>query len=185
MKYYAGIGSRTIPDDISKTMTSIAGKLECMGYTLRSGNAEGADQAFAKGVKGCDAQIWLPWNNFNKKFKDSHPQHTYRILSDYDEEAFKSVVKFHPRGSYIINKEGKPNVPDGYFHARNYRQICGYVNNEPDSSFVICWTHDGTDVGGTGQAMRIAKSRNIPIYNLYHLSEDDVMKEINKLELIS
>jgi hypothetical protein len=42
MKYYAGIGSRETPKDILDLISKIAIKLESLGYTLRSGGADGA-----------------------------------------------------------------------------------------------------------------------------------------------
>ena len=43
---YAGIGSRETPAEIQAQMNEVAKELEAAGYTLRSGNAEGADKAF-------------------------------------------------------------------------------------------------------------------------------------------
>ena len=51
------------------------------------------------------------------------------------------------------------------FHARNCHQILGYGLNLP-VKFVVCWTPRGEVIGGTGQALRIAKHHNIPIINL-------------------
>lgn len=175
-KYYAGIGSRTIPDEISKAMTSLAERLNEDGYILRSGNATGSDQAFARGVKDDKAQIWLPWGSFQIEFRREYPNHNYRNIEDNDEEAWDSIDRFHPSPKSL-------SIVARQFMARNYRQIVG--KKQSNSRFVICWTHDGTDVGGTGQAIRIAKSLNIPVFNLYHLSEDEVLKEIEKYELIS
>ncbi len=51
---------------------------------------------------------------------------------------------------------------------RNTNQIFGAcIETAPNSQFVICWTKDGLDSGGTGQALRIAREAGIPIYNLY------------------
>ena len=172
-KYYAGIGSRTITKEISERMTMIAKSLSDHGYILRSGNAEGSDQAFALGAD--KAQIWLPWFSFNESFRKVKPNHTYIVIQYDDKEANDSVNMYHPI----------KNLPDNHtrkFMARNYRQVIG--KDEPDSSFVICWTHDGTAVGGTGQAIRIANHKQIPVYNLYNMTESEVLKEIDKLNMI-
>ena len=157
-------------------MTDLA-KILNKDYWLRSGNATGSDQAFAEGVEDEKAQIWLPWLGFEDDFRESHPKHTYKIPSceGYDEEADKSVDIFHPIGSSL-------GGTSRLFMSRNYRQIRGL--GEPDSEFVICWTHDGTDVGGTGQAMRIANHYNIPVYNMFYMSNDEILKEIKKLNLL-
>jgi hypothetical protein len=160
-KFYAGIGSRTIPDTIRFHMSHIAAWLELRGWTLRSGNAEGSDQAFATGVNGSAAQIWLPWLGFQKEFMEVRPNHDYRVISPDDVEAYQSVIDYHPVGHQL-------NLTACKFMARNYRQVVGL--NEPDSEFIICWTHDGTDVGGTGQAIRIARSKGIHVINMYEFT---------------
>jgi hypothetical protein len=52
--------------------------------------------------------------------------------------------------------------------ARNAMQVLGPEVTCPGlfSSFVLCWTLGGEEVGGTSQAIRIAKSKGIPVYNL-------------------
>lgn len=171
-KYYAGIGSRTITKEISERMTNIAKTLSDHGYILRSGNAEGSDQAFALGAD--KAQIWLPWFHFNRDFINDNynPNHTYRLVGhhlsvgEHDDEAWDSIDIFHPSPKSLTQKGRN-------FMSRNYRQVVGL--GEPDSEFVICWTHDGTDVGGTGQAIRIAKSKGIPVYNMFNTDVEKIL----------
>ena len=54
--------------------------------------------------------------------------------------------------------------------ARNCYQVLGYDLETP-SQFVVCWTPRGSGSGGTGQAIRIAKSHNIPIFDFGKYSE--------------
>jgi hypothetical protein len=164
-KFYAGIGSRDVPDDIGKDMQYIAEVLEQNRFTLRSGGAEGSDQWFQSGVDD-NAQIWLPWAGFSGGLREEYPNHTYMIISERDKEAFDSVNKFHPSATNL--SRGARSLM-----ARNYRQIAG--KTYPNSKFVICWTKDGADVGGTSQALRIAKSLKIPIYNLFTLTRDEIL----------
>lgn len=157
-RYYAGIGSRETPLAVRKQMTSLAEILEGFyGFTLRSGNADGADQAFALGVD-TKADIWLPWPTFNKEFRKVKPLHNYIEISDYDVEAETSVNAYHPKGPLLGPKSRQ-------FMARNYRQVIGL--NEPNSEFVIAWTEGGAMAGGTAQAMRIAKKHNITVVNMF------------------
>ena len=53
--------------------------------------------------------------------------------------------------------------------------ILGERLSEP-VKFVLCHTPDGKDTGGTGLGIRIAKSRGIPVFNLYHASVMERMK---------
>lgn len=191
-KFYSGIGSRATPPTTQRIMMYFARELERDGYTLRSGNATGADQAFAKGVVK-NAQIWLPWKDFEKDFQEKHPDHRYRLVGDYctcgepDDEAWDSVEKFHPNFNNMHKLVGTPTEKKYYtflkFMARNYRQIRG-LGDEPDSQFVVCWTPKGEEVGGTAQAIRIARHFDIPVYNLFNMTKEDVSKEIHKLNLL-
>lgn len=158
-KFYAGIGSRETPEDVQDMMTEIASYLEERGYVLRSGNATGADQAFAKGVKTSAAQIWMPWVGFEKEFALQYYNHEYRYVFIGDYEAHSSVTKYHPKPDALSEKGVK-------FMTRNYRQVIGY-DGEPNSEFILCWTPEGKASGGTAQALRIAKDKSIPVYNLF------------------
>ena len=175
MKFYTGIGSRNIPDHVGRVMTSMACRLNEMGHCLVSGNAEGSDQAFARGVNDSNAQIWLPWKNFNQDFQDEHPLHHYELVKDDDWDAWESVEKFHPNPKSLSENGWK-------FMRRNYRQVIGF--NGLNSEFVICWTPDGKDSGGPGFAMKVAKHYNIPIFNLYLMTDAEILKEIIKLGVI-
>lgn len=149
--HYAGIGSRETPQDIMDLMTKIAKKLASMSIILRSGGANGADTAFANGVKNdWDKQIFLPWVGFNNA--------TGVFLGSKMEDAEKIAKQYHPRWNKC-SKAAKALL------TRNTFQILGADLKTP-SDFVICWTADGRASGGTGQALRIAKAYDIPIFNL-------------------
>jgi hypothetical protein len=193
MKFFAGIGSRTIPKTVAIDMENISKCLTQRGYILRSGNATGSDQAFAKGVHGKNAQIWLPWKDFEQEFQDLYPEHRYRLVGDEccpgepDPEAWDSVEKFHPYFKKMLELKDTSRSDEYYrfmrFMSRNYRQVRGW--GEADSEFVICWTHDGTDVGGTGQAIRIANHYGIPVFNMFDKNAIEIIREIDKYLLIN
>lgn len=137
MKYYAGIGSRTTPQDILMTMTIVAESLkDKWGYTLRSGGATGADSAFAKGA-GSNSIIL-------------RPKHATA-------EAVEMASKYHPAWHNCNDYVRK-------LHGRNAQIILGPKLDEP-SSFVLCWTPKGNKVGGTALGIRIAEAYNIPVFN--------------------
>lgn len=164
MKYYTGIGSRETPVNILEHMGSIAGGLYDEGWTLRSGSAPGADQAFEHAIADkyindngwpC-AEIYLPWPTFQKESRSwIHPART-----EPQEEAYDIAAEYHPSWKYL-----KPWVKK--LHARNVHQIYGHdVTNPIFSEFVICWTKGAKSGGGTGQAIRIARGLDIPVYDL-------------------
>ena len=152
MKYYTGIGSRETPDDVMIKMTEIAKKLSRLSYTLRSGAADGADTAFEDGA-GSNKQIFLPWNNFNKR--------TEGIIPEFNEDM---VRKYHPKPDSLT-------VGGWLLMSRNTNQVLGQNFDDP-VEFVLCWTKDGKASGGTGQALRIAKDYNIPVFNFYYGYKD-------------
>ena len=67
------------------------------------------------------------------------------------------AASFHPRWDYL--KQGARKL-----HARNSLQLFGKDMNLA-SDFVLCWTKDGKGKGGTGQALRIARSYGIPVFD--------------------
>lgn len=154
MKFYSGIGSRNTPREIMIKMTEIASVLSRHNYILRSGGAPGADTAFEIGAK-TRSQIFLPWENFNENKQGRVPPFNKEL-----------VEKYHPKSSSLSDAGWK-------FMSRNSYQVLGPSLNDP-VEFVLCWTKDGKASGGTGQAMRIAKDYQIPIFNFRN--EDDYGK---------
>lgn len=155
MNYYAGIGSRKTPKVVLDQMKVVASKMSQSGYTLRSGAADGADQAFEKGHKG-PKEIYLPWFLFNGYIENDQVFSSPR-LENY-QEAKKIAGEFHPKWQTLSHTSKR-------YHTRNVYQVLGKDLNTP-SKMVICWTENGKAMGGTGQALRIAKHYKIPIINL-------------------
>jgi hypothetical protein len=161
MKYYAGIGSRETPIEVLKLFTQLGKLLANKGYILRSGHAEGADSAFEY---GCDMvsgnkEIYIPWSGFENS-------NSKLIVSD--KRAFEIAEKYHP---YWFNlKQGARKL-----QARNSHQVLG-LDLETPSNFIICWTKNGSGSGGTGQALRIAKDYNIPIFDAGNYKDIDIAK---------
>ena len=95
-KYYAGIGSRDTPPEALAKMTRVAQLLHQDKWVLRSGGADGADDAFEQAIRRQDrtlipgaSEIILGWDAFSSK-KDT-PRH---------------LLKFARQG-YLL-----PNIPD-------------------------------------------------------------------------
>lgn len=155
---YAGIGSRETPEDILGMMRDIAKALALRGYTLRSGGAQGADQAFEYGTPACyDMEIFVPWSGFENK------PDLMKLTPGELGNAMKIAEQFHP--NWAACSQGARKL-----HTRNVFQVLGRDLQSP-SKFVICWTRDGKATGGTGQALRIAEHHKIPIINLQRLED--------------
>jgi len=156
MPYYTGIGSRSTPPGVQASMTELAALLRGRGWRLRSGAAEGADQAFGRGA-GAMADIYVPWRGFG-----------------YAERGAR-VVALDP--NYLLDddhmrclKLGCPHVDRlsqgaHKLHARNCYQVLGDSLSDP-SEFVVCWTPGGQVQGGTATAIRLARAAQVPVFNL-------------------
>lgn len=134
--HYAGIGSRETPESICERMTEIAEILEERGFVLRSGGAIGADKAFENGAKA---------------------KEIFRA-EDANAASFILAEQYHPRWDRCSSHAQK-------LLARNGMQVLGRNLDDP-SGFIVCWTKDGKASGGTGQAIRIANAKRIPVFNL-------------------
>jgi hypothetical protein len=162
---YAGVGARKTPRDVLHLMTRIAVKLDEWGWGLRSGGAEGADEAFDHAVSR--AEIYLPWPKFAANRNRTHPLPTGPEITTYGRPTVTArdiAAKHHPRWTDLEQGVRK-------LHARNAHEILGRDCASP-SAMVVCWTPDGSTgittahTGGTGQAILIAIGYRVPIFNL-------------------
>lgn len=156
---YAGIGSRSTPEDTKDKMTKIAKSLSKEGYALYSGGATGADTAFEQGAG--NKLIFYPND------KDYRVFYTDGVKNyDYDsalwKQAEEKVKEIHPNPSALGKGAWK-------FHTRNIFQVLGSDLQNP-VDFVVCWTPDGEEdgkkAGGTRTAIKLARKEGIPVCNL-------------------
>lgn len=152
---YAGIGSRRTPDEVLWQMDELGTALARAAWTLRSGGAPGADQAFEA---GCDRaagakEIFVPWSGFEGRISGAPG-----VYVGVGPRALELAKLYHPawdrcsRGAQLL-------------HGRNGYQVLGWRLDNP-CTLVICWTPDGRLEGGTAQALRIAQAFKIPVMNL-------------------
>lgn len=155
--YYAGIGPRNTPAYALSIMTDIADQLSPTGWCLRSGHAEGADQAFEAGAKS--KQIFLPWEGFNG------------ARSNGNDAAF-----LEPTNEQIeIAKRHHPNwdaCSDGakLLLCRNVPIILGETLDDPVSC-VVTWLPQPDYKGGTRHALNIASTYGVPVFDINNFRE--------------
>jgi len=173
-QFYTGIGNRLTPKVLLPVLESLAQTLAKKGYILRSGGAEGADEAFEQGclkVSG-EKEIYLPWASFRSKplNKDG-----YFYTREYDYDAYKRAQAlaqtFHPAWD---------RLPDAakMHHTRNVHQVLGLDVRTP-SDFMICYD-SAAQSSGTKQAIRVAEHVKIPVFNLH--AKEDVPRLINYIK---
>lgn len=156
MLKYAGIGSRKTPKHVLEEMMQIGAYLGERGALLRSGHARGADQAFEQGAKSVKGkrEIMIPWNGFEGGF--TNMKHFY---IPQDSEALNAIAAHHhPAWDRL-----PPTVQ--LLHKRNGCQVLGLDLRSP-VDMVVCWTPEASGSGGTGQALRIANTFDIPVFDL-------------------
>ena len=169
-RYYTGIGSRSTPDEVLQKMHSIGKRLAQAGYTLRTGGARGADQAFEQGAASVNGPriIYLPWSGFNKYVANvcsgdvevgvGEGTNPMIIITGNDQDAAKMAATVHPAWDSLTLGAQK-------LHARNVTQVLG-AGLCVASEFVVCWTPGGNAVGGTATAIRLAQRLGVGVYNL-------------------
>lgn len=184
LKAFAGIGSRETPQDARDLLYCASQWLVAHGWTCRTGGARGADDACEDGALaaleddrlhppscGGGLEVYLPWPTFGRDswhYQEIYqlPGVTVRTFPTDDAVALASTV--HPAWSGL--RQGARKL-----HGRNSHQVLGYDLRSP-VSMVLCWTKDGADgtpqfpvtseTGGTGQALRLAALRGIPVLNI-------------------
>jgi hypothetical protein len=144
---FAGIGARKTPEDICSKMKALSHFASEEGWILRSGGAVGSDQAFESGMVARQAEIFTA--------KTNPPANHIHWITDMHRRIARI---YHPAPQAL-----SPYALD--LMARNCSQVLGKHLDHP-SDLVICWTPKGSGTGGTGQAIRIAKSIGIPVIDL-------------------
>ncbi|MGA2320400.1 MAG: hypothetical protein ABSG95_06625 [Solirubrobacteraceae bacterium] len=166
MSAYAGIGSRRTPAEALATIETVAEQLARAGWTLRTGMSPGADESFYRGALAARGRIelYLPWPGFQANARSPAEGGEVFALAAPAQEAYAQAARFHPSWSKLGQDERR-------LRARDVHQVLGYDLASP-VTLVVCWTPDagldgtGPLAGGTGQALRIAHARGIPVLNL-------------------
>lgn len=158
----AGIGSRQTPPAVQEQMVQIAGELAKQGIGLSSGKAKGADSAFERGHREAGGQPEI--FTANDRLSIRHYE-----IADHFHPVFPTLSDYAQR-----------------LQARNASQLFGGDLTRRVMG-VIAWTEGGAIKGGTGQALRIAKSFAIPVINLgdprwRHASVQDVVEQVHAWE---
>lgn len=167
-KFYAGIGSRETPKHVQEYFYNLAAFLASRGYILRSG---GADKAFELGCDKVHGQkeIYLPWAKFEGSTSNL-------IVSN--PKAYDIAKSLHPYWDNLSMGAKK-------LQSRNSHQVLGFDLETP-SQFAICWTKGGKGLGGTGQALRIARHYGIPVFDAgAYETVDEVKKELKQFLIVN
>lgn len=179
-KYYTGVGSRTTPVLHLVVMALLAKELK-ESHILRSGEASGADYAFAYGAEG-EGELFLPWKGFRNS---SSNYYLNNMSKDKIDEAVNICLM-----DTILPWFHNLTRPVKALHTRNVFQVLGPDLNIADkSSFLVCYTPNGEttyqectkNTGGTATAIKIAHHYGVPVYNISRQDHfDRIMKMVSK-----
>jgi hypothetical protein len=186
-RFYTGVGSRSTPGDITALMRELAVALGRSGWTLRSGGAEGADQAFEAGAVRVES--YRPWRRRGEPgivIEDPNLLHRAReilraedVYPDFSgiESALESLDEAPAEGRERrsgTERRRRKLWATLALQTRNVFQVLGADLRSP-SRFLVCWTPDGAvdfsgykrgRTGGTGTAINLAAKHGIPVFNL-------------------
>lgn len=177
---FAGAGPRSIPEGSSfqlDIMERIGARIRELGGYMRLGHSGQCDMAFERGARERSI-LYLPFPGFNINV-ERLTRHI-SILTELDQrirqEAARSVVELHPSRGNTRSRHGFLCL------ARNYLIVMGQENTPVDG--LIYWgiplDDHGNVKGGTGQTVRFAMSRNVPVYNLYNMNEQQIMAKLEQ-----
>ena len=167
----AGIGSRKTPETICAAMFKIGTWCALHDTTVVSGHAAGADFAFESGAQS-KCVVYLPWKGFNDKLVSKA---TF-IIPEFTDEVMALAEQYHPGWKRLSAGVKKLIARDGF-------QVLGSDLKTPVDA-VVCYTDKGLTKGGTGQAIRIAKDRGIPVLNMgvrFYDTADKVIHELSEI----
>jgi hypothetical protein len=159
-KLYSGIGPRKTPLEAQHVITEIASQLASSQWTLRSGHGKGADQAFGAGAIPPLKEIYLPSHGFNGAPSAMKGYEHYKV-GLFSERVIQIARDHHP---YYDNCQ--QDTKDLF--NRNVQIILGQDADLP-SQCVIYWhfiDNDIEELGGTNHSLRIARTFNIPTFNI-------------------
>lgn len=186
MAFYTGVGSRETPPEVISIMEDAGFRLARLGFTLRSGKAGGADEAFQVGMqKYCEsldngyqeeycrrlAEIYIPWDGFasdNDNLWDywDYPLDYVDYLMPNQKSVRDSLVEeIHPNFEALKRKRGAFAL-----HSRNVHQVLGANILKPQpSAFCLYYAQEdknGNPKGGTATAVNLAKKYGVRTLNL-------------------
>ena len=183
MNFFSGIGARETPPPILAVIQPLSRALISapLSYTLRTGGAKGADQAFIQGAYDTIAtrpnpEIYIPSLYYERaSLAHIHDSSRFKIIHDVTASAYIIASRFHPAWDRL------PSYAEP-LHARNTHIVLGPdpLHNPTPVQFIVCYTPAGFITGGTGQALRIAAHYQIPVLNLgkpHHLEHaEDIVR---------
>lgn len=163
----ACIGSRDLNRDQVAQCQKIGALIVANGFELHSGNALGADQAFASGANQEHpdlVHLHLPWASYERKAV--RPENHVYVYPFGNMKFYVDVAAdAHPNWNNLKSAVRK-------LHARNSSIL---IPDQKEVDVCIAWPSSRPGGGGTGQGMRIATARGINLIDLTKTNPQQVV----------
>jgi hypothetical protein len=175
-KRIACIGSRGLKVSEVLACESIGRAIAERGWELHTGNAKGADQAFARGANEVNPKLvhlHLPWYKYERDA--IVPGNVVRCVDDLPEWDLGWYTEFargnHPAWSHLKQGVRKLMIRNGMIIA-----ACEgtYVD------VTIAWPSDKMGGGGTGQGMRMSAEVKATLIDLAQTNPEWVVRMIQE-----
>ncbi len=171
-------GTRKVPEKDQSRLTELGAFLakEFPTVVFRSGNADGSDTLFARGVESVDPermQLVIPTAGHRKK--NRHPLNEVVPLSEVSAVHEESLA-YHtnaatPKNQRIIDRRNE--VPQLKAKARYLLRDTLKVLGDEDNGLApataaIFYTQADSMSGGTGHTIRVCQQNNVPVFLQAH-----------------
>ena len=167
-------GTRQVPETDKAKLSALGAFLakQLPTAVFRSGNADGSDTLFARGVESVDPtrmQVVTPTAGHRKK--NLHPENYVvplaKVSAVHEESLAYHTNEATPANRRIIDKRN--DVPQLKAKARYLLRDTLKVLGDPDNDLApataaIFYTKADPMSGGTGHTIRVCQQKNVPIF---------------------
>jgi len=166
-------GTRAVPPSAEEALTAL-GRFLAQAFPqarFRSGNAEGSDTLFARGVESIDpSRMELIVPTAGHRRKNRHPENPVFALGDISpdqEEILATCSKTAtPKNQGLIDQ--RHHIPrlgsKARYLLRDALKVVGSPNNGlPPATMAIFYTKPDPMAGGTGHTIRVCRQQGVPV----------------------
>jgi hypothetical protein len=167
-------GTRTVPETDKSRLTALGAFLakELPNAVFRSGNADGSDTLFARGVESVNParmQVVTPTAGHRKKnlHSENYVVPLANVSAVHEESLAYHTNEATPANHCIIDKRNQ--VPQLNAKARYLLRDTLKVLGDPDNGLApataaIFYTKDDPMSGGTGHTIRVCHQQGVPVF---------------------
>ena len=167
-------GTRDVPEKDQARLTALGARLalDLPNAIFRSGNADGSDTLFARGVESVDpSRMQLVTPTAGHRKKNRHPESPVVSLGEisvvHEEEVAYRTNEATPKNARIIEKRNEvPRLKaTARYLMRDTLKVMGASDNGlAPATAAFFYTKPDPMSGGTGHTIRVCQRAGIPVY---------------------